>query len=380
MFLRGPVRARALRLVPLLLTMLIVPMTLTGTDRPLGEIIGGIVPATRGYPVFSRLDYLLTQFSVVAMYVRLLFLPVNQNLDYDYPIYDSFFIPPVFLSFIFILGLFGLAVYFIRRSGRGNPGLRLLAFGIFWFFITLSVESSIVPLPTIINEYRVYLPSMGAVLALTALLFLYINKLKSNKVKVAVIVFLILMVATFSYAAHLRNKVWQSEVSLWEDATGKSPGKARPHRHLGGAYARLGDNDRAKEEYLAALEINPDSVEAHSNLGVLYEREGRYEEAAKEYRTALGLFPDFAVAHFNLGLFYKNRGMYERSEEEYLAALRINPGYAEAHNNLGAVYYRQGRFEEAVGEFQSAARLKPENADYQHNLRRALEMVEQRTP
>ena len=31
----------------------------------------------------SRGDYLLTQFRVVAMYLRLLFLPVGQNIDHD---------------------------------------------------------------------------------------------------------------------------------------------------------------------------------------------------------------------------------------------------------------------------------------------------------
>ena len=36
--------------------------------------------------------------------------------------------------------------------------LRLIAFGILWFFVTLSVESSIIPIPMIICEYRVYLP------------------------------------------------------------------------------------------------------------------------------------------------------------------------------------------------------------------------------
>jgi hypothetical protein len=54
--------------------------------------------------------------------------------------YGSLFEPRVFLSFMFLLGIFGLGVYMLRRSRTAAAG-RLAAFGVFWFFLTLSVES-----------------------------------------------------------------------------------------------------------------------------------------------------------------------------------------------------------------------------------------------
>lgn len=36
-----------------------------------------------------RLDYFFYSIQVIATYIRLLFLPINQNLDYDYLIYNS---------------------------------------------------------------------------------------------------------------------------------------------------------------------------------------------------------------------------------------------------------------------------------------------------
>jgi hypothetical protein len=91
LFFNGPIRRRMVRLVPLLLIVLIFPLTLAGIDRPVGDVVGGIVPATRGYHGLSRVEYLLTEFRVIVTYIRLLFLPVNQNLDYDYPVFGSFF-------------------------------------------------------------------------------------------------------------------------------------------------------------------------------------------------------------------------------------------------------------------------------------------------
>ncbi|MDP2167140.1 MAG: hypothetical protein Q8J64_02275, partial [Thermodesulfovibrionales bacterium] len=160
-FFKGSIKSRALRLVPILLTMLIIPLSLIGIDKPVGEIISGIGTATEGYQGISRWDYFLTQFRVIVTYIRLLFLPINQNIDYDYPVFHSFFDLGVLLSFFFLLSVFGSAVYLFYHS-KNNPSFRLISFGVFWFFITLSVESSIIPIPMVINEYRLYLPSFGA--------------------------------------------------------------------------------------------------------------------------------------------------------------------------------------------------------------------------
>ncbi len=192
--------------------MLIVPLTIMGAGSTPGEIISQVKdPVSLGYITPTPADYLFTQFRVIVTYLRLLFWPSGQNLLYDYPIYQSFFAPPVLLSFLFLAALFGAAVYLIYRSRQSCTGLigssavslrsdaamqedtplnpplprgedkggcyphyspihysRLIGFGILWFFITLSVESSIIPIPMVIDEYRVYLPSVGFFLALVA--------------------------------------------------------------------------------------------------------------------------------------------------------------------------------------------------------------------
>jgi len=45
---------------------------------------------------------------------------------------------------------------------------RLIAFGIIWFFLALSVESSFIPIEDVIFEHRLYLPSIGTFIAFTA--------------------------------------------------------------------------------------------------------------------------------------------------------------------------------------------------------------------
>ena len=115
-FFNGRIRERTLRLIPILLTLMIIPFTLTDIDKPAGDIIGNMADAARGDAGISRLDYLFTQFRVIVTYIRLLFLPVNQNLDYDYP-YSIHFSTRGILSFLFLLSI--LYLPFIFFTGQG---------------------------------------------------------------------------------------------------------------------------------------------------------------------------------------------------------------------------------------------------------------------
>ena len=116
------------------------------------------------YPI-TTWQYLLTQFSVILTYIRLFILPLNQNLDYDYPISHSLFEWHTLFGLLSLTGIFVLGILLFRRY-------RLIAFGIFWFFLTLSVESSIIPISqNVIFEHRTYLPGFGFFLVLTGIVF-----------------------------------------------------------------------------------------------------------------------------------------------------------------------------------------------------------------
>jgi len=126
---------------------------------------------TKVHTTMARAEYLITQIRVIVTYLRLLVFPMNQNLDYDYPLFDSFFAPQVVLAFLLLTMVIGTGVYLLYRDRHAPGAGRLTAFGIFWFFMTLSVESSIIPIADVIFEHRLYLPSVGFFIAITSALF-----------------------------------------------------------------------------------------------------------------------------------------------------------------------------------------------------------------
>ncbi len=107
-----------------------------------------------GVKLLSPIEYLMTQFNVLWTYARLMVLPINQNLDYDYPVAKTIFEFPTILSFIGHLLVFAFGFYMFKRN-------RLVTFLILWWYGTFAVSSSFVPIIDVIFEHRVYLPSIG---------------------------------------------------------------------------------------------------------------------------------------------------------------------------------------------------------------------------
>ncbi len=297
---RGRAFARALRVLPLLATVLVIPVNLYLVARVANRPYD-LDRASRFLTAMPRADYLLTQFRVVVTYVRLLFFPVGQNLDHDYPVYHTFFTPPVYLSFAFLLATVAAGVWLARAAARGSRGpaspegrersrtFGLISFGIFWFFVTLSVESSFIPLKEVIAEYRLYLPSVGASVALGALLLFVARRIAAAAGagvarRLAVPVLVTLAVGSLATATFLRNHVWRDTLRLAEDTAGKSPNSSRARNNLGRAYHLQGWIDRALVEYETALRLNPYYDIPHCNLALAYRQKGMYDKAAHHDR------------------------------------------------------------------------------------------------
>ncbi|HXW69241.1 MAG TPA: tetratricopeptide repeat protein [Dissulfurispiraceae bacterium] len=353
-------------LIPILLTLFIIPVSLMSMGTA-GSVMHQLDPASYGATVFSRSEYLFTQFRIIVTYLRLLFFPVNQNIDYDYPVFGSFFTPQIILSFLFLTALIGLGVYFIRSSRftiQVSRPLRLMGFGLLWFFITLSVESSIIPISTIIDEYRVYLPSAGLIICVVTGAFcaqrFLLSRLKVNYSRLLLIIFA-LAIGVLSIAAHERNAVWGDGIRLWEDTAQKSPARARVHLCLGNIYQAGNMFDKAVEQYLIAVKLKPDFVEAHNNLGAVYQFLKMPDKAMEQFLIAVKLKPDFAEAQLNLGIIYQTLDMPEKAVEKYMAAIKLRPDLAEAHNHLGFVYFKMGQMENARRELSTGLSIKPDD-------------------
>jgi len=215
------------RIIPFFAIALIVPVLLLRTPS---QVLGVANIANSNSDIIkakysiNRGQYFLTELNVVRSYVRLLFLPIKQNFDYDYTITKAFDLKTL-MSCIFLISLL-CAAYLAFKF------YRIITFSIFWFFIALSVESGVIPIGNVIAEYRLYLPS--AAFAFLALILIYFRKEDQKKLYILGVLILIY----FSMLTYQRNRVWSDEMVLWNDIIQKSPHKARPYLNRGNYYFR----------------------------------------------------------------------------------------------------------------------------------------------
>jgi Flp pilus assembly protein TadD len=367
-FFSGPAKPRIFRLLPFVPLMAIIPLTHLGTEKPLREIMAGVSDAAQYAVGITRWEYLITQFGVIMKYIRLLFFPVGQNLDHDVQLLHSLFDLRAIASLMLILSIFGVAVFLYYRSKTNKPELRIVSFGILWFFVALSVESSIIPIQMLIDEYRVYLPSAGFFMAISAAVFLIIEKIRDKKNYRFAVSLLMLIPLVLTFASHARNSIWGSSLSLWEDIVKKSPGNIRAHNNLGNEYMLKGMATSGIEHFEVAEKLDPDNPEIHNNLGNAYMSTGAVDKALEHYMRSLKLKPDNAQLHSNLGNVYMSKGLTEEAIRHYNAALKLKPDFVEPHNNLGNAYAAKGSTDEAIKHYAIAINLQPDYADPHFNL------------
>jgi len=369
-FFGGSLRQKALPLALLFLPLLFVPLALIPTLGARGNLTELLAKITSLTGDISRGEYLLTQFRVILTYLRLLFLPVGQNVDYDYPVFRSM-TPEVLASLAVIVAILALAAWLLVRARRqGQTELNLAAFGLFWFFTTLSVESSIIPIPDVIFEHRLYLPSVGFFSACVAALFVLRRSLQQRAAAVAglLLPLLALVVLVLAGAAAARNDVWRDEVTLWEDIVRKSPLKARAHGNLGSAYQSRGRLDDAAREYREVIRLAPRDPGAHINLGTNLYRQRKWAEAADWYRQALRLDPGNVAGHYNLGRTLTEMARLPEAEKELREAIRLKPDHDAARNSLSIVLFKMQRHAEALTELREAVRINPGNSEAVKNV------------
>lgn len=292
--------------------------------------------------------FTLSQPRVVVTYLRLLVLPVNLNVDYDYQITKSMLELPSIGSILLISFILFIGISLFRKN-------RLFSFFMLWFFLIILPEASIIPLEDIISEHRLYLPLAGYAVLLVITLYHFFREKK----RALPILFLILLVLFYGSSAYVRNFAWKDGFSLWNDAVKKSPDKARPYYGRGLAYAAMGETDKAFRDYDKAIKLDPRCTIAYNNRGLLYYKNGDIIEAIKDFSKAIAIMPNSFKAYNNRGLAYVAAGDAGHAMTDFNKAVILNPYSSAGYSNRGIVYARTGEIAKAIADFSKAIEIDP---------------------
>lgn len=285
--------------------------------------------------ILTPWTYFLTQLRVIVTYLRLWIVPLGQRVDYDFPASTSVFDADVICASILLAALMGATIILYRRE-------RPAAFGLIWFFLTLSVESSFIVIRHVIFEHRLYLPSVG--LSLLTAYGLY-RLIQHKKVYAAATAVLICALGVLTVQ---RNEIWQDGVSLWSDNVLKTPAKAAPHIRLGEALIERGSVTEAFNVLNRGLTLDPQSGEAWNNRGLAYYLSGDYPRALADLNRAVELRPKYAVAYNNRGQVLQAQGRMEEAFKDFNQSITLYPTYTPPYVNRGIWLAQHNRYSQST--------------------------------
>lgn len=236
----------------------------------------------------------------------------------------------VWLSIILYVGLIGGAIYgFLKK--------KIFGFAILWFFITVSIFSSVIV--TNVNAYADrfnYSPSLGICLLLAWMISIIFPRqnILSTRTSSGVVALISIITVLGIYKTSTHLPVWENRNTLFAHDVKAAPNNARMLKNHGGslAIAAMYEKDKNKQSQLA-------------------------NEAIRYLSKALAIYPRLSTGQVHLGNMYGLLGQLDNAESAYRSALEIDSKSYTGQTNLAGIFYRKGNYQEA---FDLMSKVNPQ--------------------
>jgi protein O-mannosyl-transferase len=337
---------------------------LLGVWRFWGLIMGRNTGGSAGFGMqdLTWYQYLFTEFRAIVAYIFNFLLPVQLNVDWDFPISHTIFDRG---SIFFLAALLAMAA----AAWRYRKSFPLAGYGYFVFLILLLPTSSILPIQDPIADRRMYLPALGLILVAIDLLR------RLNLEPKASIAFGVGLLLTAAVATHARAQVWSDPVSLWQDTERKSPEKVRAHFQLGFAYFEQARYDLAAAEFARSASLRPPTADLLLDWGLAYDGLHQPELALAKLREAIKLEASPQV-YTQIAKVYAGSEHWPEALDALASAEKADPNYAITYIFRGKVFLKTNRPAEAIAQYQRALKLDPLAPDATHDLAIAQAMMQ----
>lgn len=182
-----------------------------------------------------------------------------------------------------------------------------------------------------------------------------------------------------AYEAYLKGRYYWNQrtpagvkksIEFFQQATEKDPNFASAYAGLADAYnfsnilgvsAPKESSPEAKAAATKALVLDPELAEAHAALGLVKSHyDYDFPGAQNEFLKAIELNPNYASAHlFYSGGYLTPMGRHAQAIAEMKKALELDPLSLPLNNIMGNTYLWAGEYEKSLQQFQHTIDLDP---------------------
>jgi tetratricopeptide (TPR) repeat protein len=238
-----------------------------------------------------------------------------------------------------------------------------LPVGWFWFLGTLVPVIGIVQVggQAIADRYT-YIPSIGIFIIVAFGAAELLQGWEFRKAALTITASAIILLLLIQTGTQVRY--WQNSISLFEHTLAVTRNNSMIHYNLGRAYQLANIPDKAIENYLEALRLQPEDADVHNNLGMLLRNQNKLDEAITHFRKAIEINPRFAAAYSNLGRTLQLQGKFDEAIECLNRSLELEPDRPERLDALAAICIKAGKTKQAVESSIHACQLTGNSDPY----------------
>ena len=119
----------------------------------------------------------------------------------------------------------------------------------------------------------------------------------------------------------------------------------------GAAYAHLGNNSAAVDDYNSVLKLRPNSPEAYTNRGLAYHELGKNDFAISDLNEAVRLAPGQYTVYTNRGVTFGEMGEYEKAIDDFNYAIKLKGNYYyKAYWGRALAYIGSGKYDLSLSD------------------------------
>jgi tetratricopeptide (TPR) repeat protein len=318
---------------------------------------------------FNGLGYLVLAGYSYTVYLVKIFFPLH--LSPLYPI-------PWALTFQHVLGA-AIALTVLLSSIFLRQRHRDWAFGI-WFF-TFNIFLMLMPFlasdTAFLHDRYAYMAHVGIFFIIGMSAQKLADRYFSLRIPLlccALGTLLICGLLTVKYIP-----VWENSETLWTHVINRYPRQiALAYINRGCNRYVKGEDQKAIEDFNAAIAIHPKSILAYRNRAFVYWQNNRLSEALRDYHVYLSLIGFRDENHWiadsrlaeglnNRGLVYFKLGQYTEALRDFNVALKINPKNVQTYLNRAYVYMAMHRYDKALDDLNTYQQYDSSHPDVANN-------------
>jgi tetratricopeptide (TPR) repeat protein len=344
---------------------------------------GDLLFFLKGYSTrpYTTLQRILTESRILWFYLSQVVwpLPGRFSIEHDIVISTSLISPwttlPALLGIVLMIGL---ALFKIKKYP-------LLSFGILFFFLNHTMESSIIGLE-LIFEHRNYLPDIFLFLPMAVGIRQVLFKFKKRSAPHAILAQTIvaLLIVSLGSAAYIRNRAWLTGETLWLDALTKAPNSARALNTLAIrlAWATNATNkqrNKAIDLFKRSLTANKArtlmDADIYGNIANVYGLNQDYEQAEIYFKKAVAADPDNLKLRSDMVMPYVRQGQFAEALKISSYLVEKAPFDSRYLNMTGFLLLWTGSPKEALTYLRPALRVSPYDPKILLNIGAAMKML-----